>query len=535
MTSEPTTLATDVAVFGSGPAGVAAAYALAESGLQVAMFDVANDGTVPPPAQSYMDMRTRDHSQWRTLLGSNFEALDNLNELSPKLKVPRLRYVFEGYSEWYRLQEDQAVVRGSLATGGLSNAWGAGVACYDGPDLENSPLDHSDLAESYDRVARRIGICGSNSDDLGSFFGAGLPLQPAPPIDDGISSILENYRRLPQVKKRFGVKMGRPRNAVITESRGQRRECAQCGQCVLGCARDSIYNSKFDLDELKKFSNFRFWPGIVAEDLSIGQANPTVLARRVIDKSSLRITARAIVLACGAVGSAALVRRALESYEPVRLFTNPVAVFALWMPGKFGSPVPQKFFGLSQASFSLSNSDGSYVFGNLYASHGLPISDFALRMPFGRSSSISLLRMIMPSVAIGMVWLHSKWSRNSFRITPDRRIVVCGGFDFGYRAELDGLRSRLSKMFRRYGAWMLPKSFTVAPPGADSHYAGTIPMRGEPGPCEADQDGQVRGLPAIYVVDGSALGAIPAKPHTLTIMANADRIASGLARRLAGS
>jgi choline dehydrogenase-like flavoprotein len=87
-------------------------------------------------------------------------------------------------------------------------------------------------------------------------------------------------------------------------------------------------------------------------------------------------------------------------------------------------------------------------------------------------------------------------------------------------------------MFPRYGAWMLPKSFTVASPGADSHYAGTIPMRQKPDRCEADSEGQVKGLPAVYVVDGSALGEIPAKPHTLTIMANADRIARRLARRL---
>jgi choline dehydrogenase-like flavoprotein len=532
MRSEPTTIATDVAIFGSGPAGVTAAYALAESGLQVAMFDVAKDGTVPPPVQSYIDMRTGDHSQWRQLLGSDFEALDKLGELSPKIRVPRLSYVFEGYADWYRIQTDQALVRGSFAIGGLSNVWGAGVACYDAQDLNNLPIGDSDLAESYHRVATRIGISGSNADDLSSFFGADQPVQPTPAIDDGISSILKNYRRLPQVAKKFGVRMGQSRNAVITEGRGERRGCAECGQCILGCARNSIYNSKFDVDELKKFANFTFWPGIVAEELGIDHTMPTMFARRVTDNCPIHITARALVLACGTVGSASLVLRASRCYEPVRLFTNPVAVFALWVPGQLGRAVPGKFFGLAQSSFSVSNGNGGYVFGNLYASHGLPASDFAFRMPFGRASSIRLLRILMPSVVIGMAWLHSKFSHNTLRITADRRIVVSGGFDPGYLVEIDGLRRKLSKMFPRYGAWMLPKSFTVASPGADSHYAGTIPMRPKPDRCEADSEGQVKGLPAVYVVDGSALGEIPAKPHTLTIMANADRIARRLARRL---
>jgi choline dehydrogenase-like flavoprotein len=32
-------------------------------------------------------------------------------------------------------------------------------------------------------------------------------------------------------------------------------------------------------------------------------------------------------------------------------------------------------------------------------------------------------------------------------------------------------------------------------------------------------------LAGIYVVDGASLSILPEKPHTLTIMANADRIA----------
>jgi choline dehydrogenase-like flavoprotein len=35
-------------------------------------------------------------------------------------------------------------------------------------------------------------------------------------------------------------------------------------------------------------------------------------------------------------------------------------------------------------------------------------------------------------------------------------------------------------------------------------------------------------LPGVHVVDGAVLPVLPAKAHTLTIMANADRIASAL-------
>jgi choline dehydrogenase-like flavoprotein len=42
----------------------------------------------------------------------------------------------------------------------------------------------------------------------------------------------------------------------------------------------------------------------------------------------------------------------------------------------------------------------------------------------------------------------------------------------------------------------------------------------------------VNGAPGLFVVDGAALPALPARHCTLTIMANADRIGRALAARL---
>lgn len=75
---------------------------------------------------------------------------------------------------------------------------------------------------------------------------------------------------------------------------------------------------------------------------------------------------------------------------------------------------------------------------------------------------------------------------------------------------------------------MLPGSFVAGAPGADLHYAGTLPMRTHPMAHECHSTGEIAGLPGVYAIDGASLTLLPAKPHTLTIMANADRIASGL-------
>ena len=59
-------------------------------------------------------------------------------------------------------------------------------------------------------------------------------------------------------------------------------------------------------------------------------------------------------------------------------------------------------------------------------------------------------------------------------------------------------------------------------------------MKAVPAPHECNRDGEVSASPGLYVVDGAALTRLPAKAHTLTIMANADRIARKLAQQLSG-
>ena len=72
---------------------------------------------------------------------------------------------------------------------------------------------------------------------------------------------------------------------------------------------------------------------------------------------------------------------------------------------------------------------------------------------------------------------------------------------------------------------MLPGSFVAGPLGADLHYAATLPISKHPSAHECRINGELAGLPGVYVIDGAALPRLPAKAHTLTIMANADRIA----------
>jgi choline dehydrogenase-like flavoprotein len=68
-----------------------------------------------------------------------------------------------------------------------------------------------------------------------------------------------------------------------------------------------------------------------------------------------------------------------------------------------------------------------------------------------------------------------------------------------------------------------------AEPGRSYHSGGTFPMRKNPGKFETDILGQPTGLERVHLLDASVFPSIPATTITLTVMANAHRIATQVA------
>jgi choline dehydrogenase-like flavoprotein len=71
-------------------------------------------------------------------------------------------------------------------------------------------------------------------------------------------------------------------------------------------------------------------------------------------------------------------------------------------------------------------------------------------------------------------------------------------------------------------------------PGQSIHYAGTLSMTdNQASDYHTNADGRLRSTRNVYIADASVFPALPAKPLTLTIMANAMRTADCVATALA--
>jgi len=513
----------DVIIVGSGPAGVSAAFPLVESGLSVLMVDGGRQAKISPPTQPFLTARAEDANQWKWMIGESFHALQKHDGVSPKLRVPTQGYVFEEFEVANRIETQNFVAVGSLATGGLSNAWGCGVARLSVSELSQFPFNPSDIERSYETVARRIGISGRQDDDMSGYFGLDAWSQPPIQMDALHTHLYDRYTKRRATVAPLGFRLGRSRVAALSEDHAGRMACDSSGNCLWGCHRRSLYSASDELAILRQHRNFHHMGGFVVEGIARDGDCWSVEGLQEMSRERRSITARKVLLAASTLATTRLALQALNLARPVPLLSCPTAAFLLWLPRLMGTArVPA--FGLGQLSFSLTMQDGISAFGSTFGTTGIPVSEFVRHLPLRRRYGIDLLEGLLSSCLVGNLFLPGHLSVAKATLRDDGSLLVDGGYSDRIPSLMAEAAKRLRKAYWQLGAILLPMSFKVGRPGGDIHYAGTLPMRESAVLGETNALGELCGLEGVHVVDGACLPTLSEKSHTLTIMANADRI-----------
>ena len=512
----------DILIIGSGPAGVSAAFPLVEAGLKVLMIDGGKTAPLDPPLSSYLTLRNSNTDQSSLMIGKDFYSLKKKENASPKLDVPNLSYVFDGYADANKILNQEFCGLGSLAVGGLSNAWGCGVACLSPLEAEDFPVDYNELRKSYQIIANRIGVSGCLDDDMTDYFGIDEWSQPPIQMDTLHTYILNKYKKKSSRFKRFGFSLGRSRLAVLSEPYAGRTGCSLSSNCLWGCRNGSTYSSKMDLTTLLVFPNFTYQPGYIAENLEQKISFWSVNGSRKSDEI-FAISAKKVILAAGTLATTRLAAVALKLKEPIRVLTNPTAAFLLWLP-RFTGTIRDDTFGMGQLSFKTGLSNGDTAFGSTFSTNGILVSNFVNHLPESRRYGIDIMKNLLSSCVVANVFLPGTYSANTAQITTNGSLSISGSVDQNTTQTMRYLAKKLRNVFYSTGAFLIPGSFKVGGPGADAHYAGTLPMRENPVRGEVTANGELFSLKGLYIADGACLPSLTEKSHTLTIMANADRI-----------
>jgi choline dehydrogenase-like flavoprotein len=536
------TIDADVIVVGSGPSGVSAGWPMLEAGMRVILLDGGKERVRPPARRSYHEVRRNDAFQWRTFLGDDLESLRPSGPPSPKFDAPGSRSAFEGDPTAQHVEGRDFAAIVSMSRGGLSNIWGAGVTAYGDDELSEFPLTTADLVPSYHTVARRMGVTGFVADDLDGGLDADMPSQAPMPLAENARRVLARYERRRKAIHALGVRIGSARTAVLTQPLGERGACALCDMCVWGCSEGAIYNAAYEMRAMRQHAGLDYRPGTIVESIAADDSGWRLAVRNARGEQLAAIRSRRLVLAAGGLATTRLVLEMQGRFdEPVPVVGAPGLGFALCLPERIAGAVSTREFSMGQLSFLLAGDaslPADYAYGTLFPASGLPASMVIERMPLTRPAAVRLFARLQPSLLLGNCFLPGRYGRSAAtleRYPEGARLVVRGGVSDELPRRLVTIRRQLGRAFRALGAFVIPGSISPIRPGEDVRYAGTLPMRAQPGRGEVDRTGELYGAPGLHVVDLACFPAMPAKQHTLTMMANADRIGRIIAGRWSDS
>lgn len=529
---------TDVLVIGSGPGGVHAAAALVAGGRDVVMLDYGNrDAHYAPliPHTPFTELRRTDPGQHRWLLGDRFEGIPfGPVKVGAQLTPPRM-HILADAPDRIPIDAPDFAAQVSLARGGLGAGWSAGVFPFDDGELAAMGLTTADMQPHYDAVVARIGVSGA-FDDAAPFWPASPGMQPPLDLDTNAETLLGRYAQRRTALNAQGFHLGRTRLAVCTASHRGRGPEAYLDLAYWADQDRSIYRPQWTLEELEAGPRFAYRGRRLVERFEETDGRVRVHTVHADTGAAETHEARALVVAAGTIASSWLVLRSLGRFDaPVPMLCNPYTYVPTVQLAMLGRPARDRRHSLAQLTAMLRlDAPSRLVQAQVFSYRSLLTFKLLKESPLGHRTSLRAMRLLIPSLAVlginhedhptpGKTATLRRGARDTLEIryAPDAEETA--------RQRAD--EATVLRCFRRLGC--IPLQAVRPGHGASLHYAGAFPMLPDGGDLTCDRDGRLRATRAVYLADGSVFPWIPPKGLTFNIMANADRVGTRLAERLA--
>ncbi len=416
----------------------------------------------------------------------------------------------------------------SFAAGGLSTVWGAGLLSYTEGDLDRWPLSIADLAPHYAAVAALLPLAAER-DGLAERF----PLHKEP---DGVllrsaegERILERLGGDRRLVAR-GWHLGAARLAVRAGRPAPTNGCVYCGHCLDGCPYGHIYSAAQTLDALSASGAIEYRGGETVERVVEEAGSVRLELRAVGSGARSELRAERAYLGAGALATTLILQRSGILPAQVELLdSQTIYLPLLWI----GAPAARRTddrYALAQA-FALLESPAVSARSVHLSLYGYS-ADFPERLRELRPALARLLGPLLEratrQLVFAICFLHSDDSRR-FTSTLDGERWTLSARGSGVPEVVGRLKRTLVRDLVPRGMIPLTAAAEIAPPGGGYHFGGSVPMRAAPGAGESDLLGRPAGSERLHVIDGACFPSIPGGPITLTIMANAHRIASAAA------
>ncbi|HET7162348.1 MAG TPA: GMC family oxidoreductase [Rhodanobacteraceae bacterium] len=514
----------DLIVIGSGPGGAALAQRLAPSGKKILILERG-------------DWLKRSPDNWSAksvFIDNAYQTDETWYDKAGKAFRPGLHYFVGGNSKMYgaalfRLRERD--FEKLQHADGISPEW---------------PLKYDVFAPYYDEAERLFHVHGAAGEDPTEPRRNGP--YPYPPIahEPRMQALSDTFAQ--QGLHPFHMPLG----ILLDERDGTVARASPCVRCGAFDGYPCPTNGKADAEimcvdpMLAAHPNVTLLTGAYVSRLGTDASGRTVTAVQV-ERGDAKETCSAdiVVVACGALSSALLLLRSANDRHPHGLANGSDQVgrnyirhnqsVLMAITREPNDTVFQKTVGLSDYYFGAD--DWEFPLGLIQMtgkSHADTLRGEALpdwlewlpEKPFEYMARHSL-----------DFWLSSEdLPRPENRIRYDGERVVVEQTDNNMQAHLH-LKEKLESLLEPMGAHPHTLRRTQylgkdVPIGGTAHQAGTARFGADPGTSVLDLDCKAHELDNLYVVDASFFPSIGAVNPTLTIIANALRVADRIAERM---
>lgn len=416
----------------------------------------------------------------------------------------------------------------SFAYGGYSNVWGGATLPYTADDLVGWPLKLEDLEKYYKAVLEFMPL-SSQIDSLSSQF----PLYTSNFREFKSSQQAQNILRTMRSNQKYlneiGIYFGKSRLAVRPDM--PKNECIYCGQCLSGCPRNLIYNSKDTVEVLKKNPLFTYLGGVhlknyeeTGDYIRLFTINTTTSRKEIIH-------AKKIFIGCGVISTAKIVFRSRAPFKKIITIKDSQHFM---FPGMAHYSEDQRtrnqLHTLSQIFLELDALKPDkkrshvqiYTYNNLYSTY--------IERKIGPIFNITekYIGNFLKKLVVLQGFLHSDFSGEiQIGLSNNGKIALKSiANPVTMKMVLENMR-HLFKNRAKIGLTPLYQIMSrIGSPGAGSHFGGTFPMSSLDEEYTTDILGRLSGSKNVHIIDASIFPSIPAGPITFTVMANAYRIAT---------
>lgn len=521
----PATNDYDVIIIGSGAGGGTLAWKLAPSGLRILVIERG-------------DYVRREKDNWNPQ-AVNVEGKYNTNETwrdrDGQELHPHTNYNVGGNTKFYgaalfRLRKaDFGEIRHH---GGISPSW---------------PISYDDLETYYAQAERLYHVHGERGEDPTEPPAGGPYPYPAISHEPRIQHLADDFTRL-------GLRpFHTPLGVRLNEKNPHLSPCIRCETCD---GFPCLINAKADaqvcaVDPALKHDNIRLLTNAYVERLETSTSGREV-SRVIVQRHGerLALTARIVVVSCGAINSAALLLRSANDRHPRGLANGSDVVGRHYM-GHVNSVLMAVAKCPNPTVFQKTLSVNDFYFGSKEWEYPMGHISFVGKLD-GQT-----LKAGAPAVAPG--WTLDLMARHSldFWLTsedlPNREnrvtLNAAGEIVLAYRpnneeghrrliAKLKDLmkqQTRCSVHGHECHEGLFSRNLFAGqriPLAGVAHQVGTVRFGRDPRTSALDPNCRAHEVDNLYVVDGSFFVSSGAVNPALTIMANALRVGEHLLERL---